>query len=249
MGVTYLEKAKLSNGICKNVKSPTVNLLRSSSEQEYLVLDQIGTVNVKKSGKRKQYKQSTTNNIDPILWSKVYTSPATAKRRRYKDIDEEIGESDELKAPLYSLNKISGMDTVLEVPKERGDCAAVETQTVVSSATLKLFQKRCILNRITFPKFRCLCCCGGCNGKAPSIHDADSFESIDITTPHSHKTLTLNGTACNIIKHNNNSMTAKCTKFNIKITQMLNKVTLQKYRKTSKELLKSLKTFSYECNV
>lgn len=237
MGVTYLEKAKANNGICKSVKSPSVNLLLSSSE--YLVLDQICTTNVKKSGKRKQYKQSPTNNIDPISWSKVYTSPAAAKRRRFRDIDDKIGESNEVKASLYSLDKISGTDTVLEVPKERGDCAAVETQTVVSSATLKLIEKRCILNRTTFSKFRCLCCCGGCNGKATNIHDADSFESIDITTPQSHKILTFNSTACNIVQHNNSSMTAKRTKFNVKVAQMLNKVTLKKCRKTSKELIKS----------
>lgn len=231
MGVTYLEKAKPNNGLCKNDTSPALNLLSSSSEQECPILHQICTVNIKKLGKLKQYKSSTTNNTDPISWSKVLSSPAVAKRRRCKDAAVEIGESDGVKTSFYNLNKISGTGTVLQVPKERGDCAAVETQTVVSSVTLKLIDKRCNLNRITFPKFGGFCCCVGCNDKAHSMHGADSFESIDLNTPH--KISTLNSTICNIIRYYNSSTTAKRTKFNAKVAQILNKV--KKYRKTSKE--------------
>lgn len=248
MGVSYLETAKPNNEICKDVKCPALNFLRNSGEQECPVVDKINTV--KKSGKRKQYKQSTTNNIDPISWSKVYTSPAVAKRHIYKDIDEEIGESDKVKSSFCSLDKISGTDTVLEVPKERGDCAAVETQTVVSSVTLKLIEKRCIFKRITFPKFKGIYCCSGWSDKAPSIHDTDSFVSIDITTPQSHKLSTLNSIVGNIVRHKNGSTTTKRKKkIYAKVAQILNKVTFKKYRKTSKDLIKSFKTFSYECNV
>lgn len=247
MGVTYFEKAKPNNAICKKVISPPLHLLGSSSEQKCPVLVQICTVNNQKSDKCRRYKHSVTNKVDPISWSKVYTSPAVAKRRRHADIDE-IGESDEVKSTLYSLDKISGTNTVMEGPKERGDYAAVETQTVVSSATLKLIEKRCILNRITLRKLRCLCCCRGSNDRAPSIHDADSFESIDITTPQSHQISTFNGTAYNIVQRDSRT-TAQRTKFNIKVAQILKKVTLKKCRRTSKELLKSFKTFSYECNV
>lgn len=249
MGVTYLEKSKLDNEICNDVKIPSQNLLQSSSGQEPPVLEQICSVKGKKSGKRKQCEKSSTNNIDPISWSKVYTSPAVAKRRRYKDIDEEIGESAEVKTTLYSLDKISTTDTAQGVPKERGDCAAAETQTIVSSATLKLIEKPCILNRISLPKFGCFCCGNASNNKAPSIHDADSFESIDITTPQSPKISTFNSTISNIARHSHGTTTAKRTKFNVKVAQILNKVTLKKYRKTSKDLLKSFKTFSYDCNV
>lgn len=243
MGGNYFEKAKPNPGICEKVTSPPLNLLCYSSEQECPVLGQICAVNVKKSGKRHQYKQSTINKSGQIPRSKVYTCLAVAKRHKCRDIDDEIKESDEITSTLYRLDKTSGTNTVLESPKERGDCAAVETQTI------KLIEKRCILSRISFPKLGCLCCYSGCYDRPPSIHNADSFESIDITTPQSHKISTFDSAVCNIVRHNNILSTAKRIKFNVKVAQILNKVTLQKFRKTSKELLKSFKTFSYECNV
>lgn len=248
MGANYLKKAKLNSPICKKVKSTPLNSLSFSSEQEYSVSDPISTLKVKKFGKCQQHKQSITNKTDQISWSKVYTSPVVAKRRKYRDIDDKIEESNE-KSTLYSLDEISGTDTVLEGPKERGDCAAVETQTIVSSATLKLVEKRRILNRISFPKLRCLCCCSRYNDRPTSTHDADSFESIDITTPQSDKISTFYDTVYNIARHSGSLAITKRIKFNIKVAQILNKVTLHNFRKTSKELLKAFKTFSYVCNV
>lgn len=95
----------------------------------------------------------------------------------------------------------------MEEPMERCNCAAVETQTVVSTATLTRIEKRSILNRITLPKFGCPCC-GECD-TAARVPNADSFVSIDLTTPQRHKISSLNDTVSNMVQHNKRSTTIK----------------------------------------